>query len=91
MTSDREFKRISEVAEELGRSQHTIYNWINWGLLERDEKGLVSVEEAKKVRAFVKYNRTYGRQQKKFPHLSRRGKEQIPNHFLQQIKKTINP
>lgn len=82
---------VKEVAVEVKRSQYTIYNWVRWGLLERDEAGLISIAEAKRVRSYLKYNRRYGPQQSETPRFSRRGKTQIPKQFLERIKKTINP
>lgn len=82
MESQNEFVTLRELSKIVGRSYPTVCNWVRWGLLDKSVSGLVSVSQALEVRAFLKYDRTYGPQKGKAPRFSRGGHAQIENIFL---------
>lgn len=82
MTPEVEFVTLRELSKLIGRSYPTVCNWVRWGLLDKSSEGLVSVEQARQVRAFLKYERTYGPQKGKAPRFSRGGYAQNENIFI---------
>lgn len=82
MTPEVEFVSLRELSKLIGRSYPTVCNWVKWGLLDKSSEGLVSVEQARQVRVFLKYNRAHGPQKGKAPRFSRGGYAEIENIFL---------
>jgi predicted transcriptional regulator len=82
---DSDWLTPNELAGIVKRNRSTVYNWIKWGLLEKNSDGLVSATEGKKVRAYLKYNRRHGPKKSGAPRFSRGGHEQIPKQFFEHL------
>jgi hypothetical protein len=82
MTPESTYVKLKELSVLIERSYPTVCNWVRWGLLDKNSEGLVSVEQARQVRALLRYERTYGSQKGKAPRFSRGGHTQIENIFL---------
>ena len=82
MTPDVTYVTLRELSNLIERSYPTVCNWVRWGLLDKTSEGLVSVEQARRVKRFLKYNRAHGPQKDKAPRFSRGGYAEIENIFL---------